>query len=244
MRTVGVRMFRGLALALCLAIPAAAAADQPRDYEPVRSRKAATYLKLGLAHWQGNIFQEGALTQWTVDLFGANYNLTSVNVEIERYFGGTLLFSGFSLGYRKDAVQFFDSGHMFSAGLFRDMDIKVAALKVGGGMEWGLPSLNFDQTEFDYAPDGTVRYRHTHPGRNAYVPFVGTKSDGALYPFLQVSVVQRPGGVLLEGGMRINMMQFQFDDYEVSPRDEVRHAFSERRVLVPYLFVNLGLRLF
>jgi hypothetical protein len=233
-----------LAVVVSAAWPAAARADQSREHEPASGRKSGTYLKLGLAHWQGNIFSEGKLTQWTVDLFGAKYDLTSVNVEIERYFGGTLLVSGFSLGYRKDAVQHIDSGHMFSAGLFRDLDFKVAALKAGGGMEWGLPSLNFDQTEFDYAGDGTVRYRHTHPGRNAYVPFVGTRSDGALYPYLQLSVVQRPGGVLLEGGMRVNVIRFHFDDYEVDPLDEMRHASSERRVLVPYLFVNVGFRLF
>jgi hypothetical protein len=233
-----------LVLASTLAFPGNVLAQQPHGKERSGDRKSGTYLKLGLAHWQGNIFREGALTQWTVDLFGANYDLTSVNLEIERYFGGTLLFSGFSIGYRKDAVQRFDSGHMFSAALFRDADFKLAALKVGGGMEWGLPSLNFDQTEFDFAADGTVRYRHTHPGRNSYVPFVGTKSDAALYPFLELSAVQRPGNMLLEAGMRINVIRFHFDDYEVSPADDVRRAFNESRVLVPYLFVNLGIRLF
>jgi hypothetical protein len=34
-------------------------------------------VKLGLAHWQGDIFSESALTQWNVDLFGADYSLTS-----------------------------------------------------------------------------------------------------------------------------------------------------------------------
>jgi hypothetical protein len=233
-----------LVSAVLLALPAQVLAQQPREEEPGRGRRPGTYAKLGLAHWQGNIFSEGSLTQWTVDLFGAKYDLTSVNLEIERYFRGTFLFSGFSIGYRKDAVQYFDSGHMFSAGLFRDVDFKLAALKAGGGMEWGLPSLNFDQTEFDFASDGTVRYRHTHPGRNAYVPFVGTKSDGAIYPFVELSAVQRPGSLLLEAGMRVNVIGFHFDDYEVSPADQVRHAFTQSRVLVPYLFVKVGIRLF
>lgn len=233
-----------LAVVACLAFPATALAQRSQEREASRDRKPGTYMKFGLAHWQGNIFNEGSLTQWTVDLFGAQYNLTSVNVEVETYFSGTFLISGFSLGYRKDALRYIDSGHMFSAGLFRDLDLKVAALKAGGGMEWGLPSLNFDQTEFDFGNDGTTRYRHTHPGRNAYVPFVGTKSDGALYPFVEVSAVQRPGNLLLQAGMRVNVITFHFDDYEVSPADVVTHAFSQRRVLVPFLFVNLGFRLF
>lgn len=233
-----------LVLTWCLVMPVHLLAQQPADGAPARAGNRGTYVKLGLAHWQGNIFSEGSLTQWTVDLFGADYNLTSVNLEIESYFGGTFLLSGFSLGYRKDAVRYIDSGHMLSAALFRGVDFKLAAIKAGGGLEWGLPSLNFDQTEFDFASDGTTRYRHTHPGRNAYVPFVGTKSDGALYPFFEMSVVQRPGNLLLEAGMRVNFIKFHFDDYEVSPADVVTHAFSESRVLVPYLFVNLGFRLF
>jgi hypothetical protein len=232
-----------LALATCVALPASALAQQAAG-ERAGGRKPGTYLKLGLAHWQGNIFSEGALTQWTVDLFGASYDLTSVNVEVETYFRRPRLLSGFSLGYRKDAVQYIDSGHMLSATLFRDVDFKVAALKAGGGVEWGLPSLNFDQTEFDFRSDGTVRYRHTHPGRNAYIPFVGTRSDGALYPFAELSVVQRPAGLLVEAGMRVSFIRFHFDDYEVSPADEVTHAFADRRVRVPYLFLNVGLRLF
>jgi hypothetical protein len=232
-----------LALAVCVALPASALAQQAAG-ERSGGRKPGTYLKLGLAHWQGNIFSEGALTHWTVDLFGASYDLTSVNVEVETYFRRPRLLSGFSLGYRKDAVQYIDSGHMLSATLFRDVDFKIAALKAGGGVEWGLPSLNFDQTEFDFRADGTVRYRHIHPGRNAYVPFVGTRSDGALYPFAELSVVQRPAGLLVEAGMRVSFIQFHFDDYEVSPADEVTHAFGERRMRVPYLFLNVGLRLF
>jgi hypothetical protein len=233
-----------LVLAWCLLVPVSVLAQQPPGGESSRNRKPGTYLKVGLAHWQGDIFREGSLTQWNVDLFGASYDLTSVNVEVERYFGGTFLLSGFSIGYRKDAVRFSDSGHMLSAKLFGDVDLKVAALKAGGGFEWGLPSLTFEQTEFDFAGDGTVRYRHTYPGRNAYVPFVGTKTDGALYPFVELSAVQRPGSLLLEAGMRVNIIRFHFDDYEVSPADEVTHAFSQSRVLVPYLFVNLGIRLF
>jgi hypothetical protein len=236
---------RGLpVLVACVVLPVNALAQQPPRGDSGRDRKAATYFKVGLAHWQGNIFSEGSLTQWNVDLFGAKYNLTSLNVEVETYFNGTFLLSGFSLGYRKDAVRYPDSGHMLSGTLFRDLDLQVAALKAGGGIEWGMPSLNFDQTEFDFAGDGTVRYRHTYPGRNAYVPFVGTRTDGALYPFVELGIVQRPGSVLLEAGMRINIIRFHFDDYEVSPADEVTHAFSQRRVLVPYLFVNLGIRLF
>jgi hypothetical protein len=233
-----------LALAACLLLPASALSQPTSAGDEPPGRKSGTYVKMGLAHWQGDVFNESSLTQWNVDLFGADYNLTSLNVEVETYFRGAFLVSGFSIGYRKDALRYTDSGHMVSGTVFRDLDLKVLALKVGGGVEWGIPSLNFDQTEFDVAADGTVRYRHTYPGRNTHVPFVGTKSDGAVYPFFELSVVQRPGAVLFEAGMRTNLIRFHFDDYEVRTGDQVTRAFAERRVLVPYLFANFGVRLF
>ena len=208
-------------------------------------RRSGTYLKTGVAQWQGDIFSRGSLTNWDVDLFGAEYDLSSVSVEIETYFRHTYLqLSGLSIGYRKDALRQADSGHMFFARLFRDVDLKAFALKAGGGVEWGMPSLNFDQTEFEFAADGTVRYRHTHPERNADMPFVGTTTDGAVYPFVEVSVVQRPGVFLLEAGLRVNLIGFQFDDYEVSARDALTHVAGRSRVKVPYLFANVGLRMF
>jgi hypothetical protein len=133
---------------------------------------------------------------------------------------------------------------MFNASLFRDVNLGLFALKASGGMEWGMPSLNFDQTEFSVAPDGTVRYRHTHPQRNADVPFVGTTTDGARYPFIALSAVQRPWALLAELGIRVNVIPFNFDDYEVTSADRVTYSFKRKNVLVPYLFANVGVRLF
>ena len=236
------RLTGAFALACWLALPATVLAQyHPR--ESSSGRKPGTYLKLGLAHWQGDIFSKGSLTQWNVDLFGAEYNLTSLNLEVETYFHRAFVVSGFSLGYRKDAMRSIDTGHMLSGMLFRDINLKALALKAGGGVEWGVPSLNFDRTEFDYSDEGTVRYRHTYPGRNAQVP-IGVKSRGVKYPFFGLSAVQRPGPLLVEFGMRINVMQFHFDDYEVQGADQVTRVFAEHRVMVPYLFANIGLRLF
>ena len=232
------------------ALPPAAAVAQPAAAQSVRGavdseRKTGTYLKGGLAHWQGDISSQSLFTNWNVDQLGVAYDLTSANVELEAYFGDTFLqLSGFSIGYRKDVLRIADSGHMVYGEVFRDFDLKALALKIGGGGEWGMPSLNFDRTEFEFLPDGTTRYRHTHPNRNADVPFVGTTTDGAIYPFAEVSVVQRPWLVLFEAGMRINFVGFNFDDYEVRPNDEVSRAFTRKTTLVPYLFFNFGLRLF
>lgn len=230
---------RALALSFCLLLPAGLSA-QPLEGDLDSGPKTGTYLKAGVAHWQGDLENRPILADWSPDLFGVNYNLSSVAVAIEHYFGGV---AGFSVGYRKDALGYMDAGHMFSASLFGGADFKLAALKVGGGLEWGMPSLNFDVTELEANRDGTVRYRHTYPQRNADVPFVGTKTDGALYPFIEVSAVQRPSVFLFEVGVRFNIMGFHFDDYEVTVRDEVRYAFARKRALVPYLFANFGIRM-
>jgi hypothetical protein len=148
------------------------------------------------------------------------------------------------LGYRKDVVRQVDSGHMFNVTMFRDVDFKVFALKAGGGLEWGMPSLTFDRTKFEFARDGGVRYRHTHPDRNADVPFVGTTTDGLVYPFVELSAVQRPWIFLVEAGIRINIIGFNFDDYEVTAADQLTYVSTRKSMKVPYLFMNFGLRMF
>jgi hypothetical protein len=132
---------------------------------------------------------------------------------------------------------------MFSAMLFHEFNLGFAGLKAGGGAEWGMPSLNFDRTEFDTSEPGVLRYRHTHPNRNVDVPFVGTTEDGAVYPFFEASLVQRPWFLLFEAGVRVNLIEFNFDDYEVR-NDDVTHDFRRTREMAPILFVNVGVKLF
>jgi hypothetical protein len=228
-------------LIFCLLVPAGLTA-QSVEVESDGAGKSGTYLKVGLAHWQGDLERKGSLVadDWSVDLFGVGYNLSSVSVALEHYFNSAV---GMSVGYRKDALGYTNAGHMFNAGLFGNADLTVFALKIGGGLEWGMPALNFDVTELEPRGDGIVRYRHTYPVRNTDVPFVGTKSDGALYPFMEFSATQRPSVFLIEFGMRINIMGFHFDDYEINARDEVRYAFARKRTLIPFLFANFGFRM-
>lgn len=246
--TTSMARFAGLAaLVSCVLAPAAAFA-QYRTLPAEESTsdaggKRGVYLKTGLSYWQGDIFSETSLTQWNVDLFGAEYDLTSVNLELEAYLGKGLIVPGLTLGYRKDAIRTREAGHMVSAALFAGVDLKLVMIKAGGGAEWGVPAMTFDQTEFAYGVDGTVRYRHTYPIRNAQVP-VGTRSNGALYPFAVVSAVTRPGPFLFEVGMRVNLVGFRFDDYEIRPGDQMTRAFTERRVRMPLLFANVGIGFF
>jgi hypothetical protein len=208
-------------------------------------RKSGTYLKVGLAQWQGDIFSKNSLTNWDVDLFGTNFELRSVKLSVESYFRDTLMqLSGFSVGYRKDNLHRSESGHMMSLGLFRDIDVKVFAVKTSAGVEWGMPSFSFDQTELRSGREGVVRYHHAYIYRNADIPFVGTSTDGVVYPFIEVSVLQRPWGLLFETGMRVGFPRFNLDDYEVSPRDFVGYALNRKRVIVPYVFAQFGVRVF
>ena len=208
-------------------------------------RKAGTYLKVGFAQWQGNIFNKNSLTNWDIDLFEANLELRSVKLSVESYFGDSLMqLSGFSVGYRKDNLHRSESGHMMSLGLFRDIDAKVFAVKTSVGVEWGMPSFSFDQTELRSGSDGIVRYRHAYIYRNTNIPFVGTNTDGVVYPFIEVSVLQRPWGLLFETGMRVGFPRFNLDDYEVSPLDIVGYALNRKRVMVPYVFAEFGVRVF
>ena len=236
-----------MTLTLLPVLPASVAAQGASPQVPPDTGadgSGGTYLKVGLAYWQGDIFSARSLTQWNGNPFGSDYNLTSAEVEIETYFDQPLFLSGWSIGYRKDALRRIDSGHMLHGSVFRSVNVRAFELRAGGGMEWGVPSLNFDTTEFDYRADGALRYNRTYPAKNVDVPCVGTTKDGALYPFVELSLVQRSGRLLLEGGMRVNIVGFQFDTYEVNLDDRITYDFSGKRVLMPMLFVDLGFRLF
>ena len=220
-------------------------AGQEELARTMSERKSGTYLKVGLAQWQGDIFSKNSLTNWDVDLFGTNFELRSVKLSVESYFRDTLMqLSGFSVGYRKDNLHRSESGHMMSLGLFRDIDVKVFAVKTSAGVEWGMPSFSFDQTVLRSGREGVVRYHHAYIYRNADIPFVGTSTDGVVYPFIEVSVLQRPWGLLFETGMRVGFPRFNLDDYEVSPRDLVGYALNRKRVIVPYVFAQFGVRVF
>ncbi len=233
------------AFLVCLTLSVEVQAQGPSAVRLESARKSGTYLQTGIAQGQGGLSSHTSLARWDVALFGTDYDLVSAKLEVESYFGDTLLqLSGFSLGYRKDGLRRAEPGHMLSGSVFRDLDLRLFALKLGAGLEWGMPSLNFDRTEFRFDTDGTVRYLHKYIERNADVPFVGTTTDGVVYPFIEVSIVQRPSIWIFETGMRIGITRFNFDDFEISPTGQLLYESSRKRVLVPYLFADIGIRLF
>ena len=248
---VGVRVMRGstrawLPMMACIGLTVPAEGQESMGASSThQERKAGVYLNVGLTNGKGDVFSRSSLTEWDVSLFGTDYDLVGAKVEIERYLSRTFLqMSGVSVAYRKDGVRRAEWGHLISAQVFRDLEVRGISLKLGGGFEWGMPSIKFDQTKFAFAADGAVQYRHTYMDRNADVPFVGTMSDGALYPVVEVSVVHRPWWLLFETGMRVGLVRFNFDDFAISSTNVLTQATSQRRVVVPYLFADIGLKIF
>lgn len=203
--------------------------------------RGGIYLKFGLAHWQGDIFSQD-LTRWQGNIFGSDYNLTSLNTEFEFYFAKNHILSGWSIGYRKDDMEYTDAGHMFSGKTFRNFDLRLFEIKTSGGMEWGIPSLNFDKTVFGDGKDGSVKYRHTYPKKNSNIPGIGTTKDGVFYPFGELSILERRSIILIEGGMRINIIKFGVDNYQII-NDQIKHDFGNRLMMAPYLFLNIGIKI-
>ena len=60
-----VPMAAALALICCVLMPATLPAQTTPTKDSPGGRKSGTYLKLGLAYWQGDIFSEGSLTRWS-----------------------------------------------------------------------------------------------------------------------------------------------------------------------------------
>lgn len=195
-----------------------------------QEKKAASnmYVKLGLVHSQGKI-------EW------ADYVLNSLSIEVETYFKNNHLgLSGWSLGYRKEDFQHSEFGHLLSADAFRTKSIRVADIKFGGGVEWGMPSNGFSRTKFNSLTDSDISYSHVFLNRNSNIPGIGTKHDGVLYPHMKFSLVKRSKRFILEAGMGVNIMKFGFDEYNVS-NDKLTVVVRDRRMAIPSVFLGIGL---
>lgn len=192
-----------------------------------KNETSDTYIKFGVIHSQGKI-------EW------ADYVLNSLSIEIETYFNKNHLgLSGWSLGYRKEDFQHSEFGHSLNFDTFRTKNIKVADVKLDGGFEWGMPSNAFSRTKFNSLTDSDISYSHVFLNRNSNIPGTGTKRDGTLYPFMKFSLVKRSKQFILEGGMRVNIMKFGIDEYNVSS-NKLTVVTRDRRMAVPTVFVSVG----
>ena len=186
-----------------------------------------TYVKLGLVHSQGKI-------EW------ADYVINGLSVEVETYFKNNHLgLSGWSLGYRKDDLRYSEFGHLLNVDTFRTKSIKVADIKFGGGVEWGMPSNGFSRTRFNSGTGSDISYNHVFLNMNSNIPRVGTKNDGALYPFLKFSLVKRSRSFILEAGTRVNIMKFGIDEYGVFD-NKLTVVKKDKRMAIPSIFLSIG----
>jgi hypothetical protein len=197
-------------------------------YAQENKETSNTYIKLGFVHSQGSI-------EW------AEYVINGFSIEVETYFKNDHLgLSGWSIGYRKDNLQYAEFGHLLSVDAFRTRSIKIADVKFGGGIEWGMPSDGFSHTRFNNRTDSNLSYDHVFLDKNSNIPKIGTKNDGALYPFARVSLVRRSKVFILEVGTRVNIMKFGIDEYNVS-NDRLMVTSRNRRMAVPTVFISVGL---
>ncbi len=218
-----------LASALLVCLPVNTLAQTEKQDQTKHNHD--TYIKTGLTHWEGR-------------LWDFHYNFNGLNFDLETYFDSNhLQLSGWSVGYRKDDLQSADSGHLLNLRAFRTFDLKFADIKTGAGIEWGMPSLDFDKTWFENTHNSSLRYRHVYPIRNSNVPYVGTTKDGIFYPFADIGLLKRKGPFLLEGGARINLIRYGNDGFTVSKNDTIQYYFYDRRLLVVTPFINIGVKL-
>ncbi len=197
-------------------------------YAQENKETSNTYIKLGFVHSSGSI-------EW------ADYVINGMSVEVETYFKNNRLgLSGWCIGYRKDEIRYAEFGHLLNVDTFRTKSIRVADIKFGGGVEWGMPSDGFSRTKFNTRTDPNLSYSHVFLSKNSNIPKTGTKNDGALYPFARVSLVRRSKVFILEVGTRVNIMKFGIDEYNIS-NDRLMVTSRNRRIAVPTVFVSVGL---
>ena len=116
------------------------------------------------------------------------------------------------------------------------MDFKASA-----GVEWGVPNLQFEKTQFVYDGDGKVlRYKHVSLERNTNIPRVATETGGMIYPFFEAGLVKRYKFILTQVGVRGNILKFRVDKYDLVSES---YEPSQRTIVVPSVFVGIGISL-
>lgn len=192
-----------------------------------QEKQGSTYLKTALAKTEGRVED-------------VPYGVNSLTIEIESYFPKDKVFlSGWSVGYRKEDIRFIHAGHYFSLKTFHDFDVRLLEIKLSGGEEWGYPSLASEKTIPGVDPGRLESYRHIFLLRNSKVPFLGTKHDGVLYPFLTLSFTRKIGTFMFEGGARLDFGKFGIDTY--NPNGQF--SLNEKWIASPSVFVGFGLKM-
>jgi hypothetical protein len=159
---------------------------------------------------------------------GFALSMESISLDLDRYFGHPRFgISGWSVGYRKSDITYLTEGHLINFQMFN----KYGISKVGGGIEFGILPLAFDNSRFLFGPDGDVQsYTHLFPHRRGTL--------GA-YPFFELSAVVSKS-VLFEAGVRFNILKFGVDQYDIST-SAYNVQTRDRTVILPGFFIKFGL---
>lgn len=218
-------MKRLTALVLAFIVFSGVASAQQSSSSP--GHKHQTYIEAGISHSQGEVL-------------GSDYLVNDLSIEIETYFNSLhWQLSGWGIGYRKDDLRYSDFGHMLYFKLFREVRFPFVSAKTSAGVEWGMPTINFDRTKFVYNNGLLESYSQVSLVRNSNVPFTGSDRDAAMYPIMEVSAVKRNKYFVVEAGARWNVMEFKKGEY-VLVGDRVESKLSKEWKAIPYLFMNIG----
>ena len=198
--------------------------------EPEKPNHRGNYMKVELSRKSG-------------DISGLDYKIDGAGLEFEKYFKKNRLgLSGWSIGARKDTFEYEDSGYLLNFETFRSISTRIVEVKIGGGIEWGRPPLTYDKTEFTLQEEDHSIYKHVYIIRNSNTPRIGTSFDGVIYPFFEASILKRKSIFLIELGARANLIKFGIDTYDATTL-KVRYTTKKKTIVVPTLFVSLGLKL-
>ena len=197
----------------------------------IEKPESATYFKIELIHGD-------------FDLYGNNYYFNDLGLEIENHWArqhGSL--AGFSVGYRKEDFSSASYGHFINGKVFWEVSKNKFYFKPGVGAEWGKPSPRFERTRFNYSGKELISYQRTYLERNAWMP-VGVKNTGTFNPFFELSIGQKVGLFLFEGGARIGYDKFITNTFQFRNGDLIFQGLNGEYKFVPTLYIGIGLKMF
>lgn len=197
---------------------------------------------LGFAQDKSGTYLKGEFIHGDFNLYGHEIYFNDLGLGVEHFWvkrhGGL---SGFSFGYRKEDFTTADTGHFFNGKVLWRLGSRFY-LKPAIGVEWGKPSLRFEQTSYNEKIG--LSYTHTTLIRNAWLP-IGVRDTGTLNMIMDASVGYKAGPFLFEAGARATHSKFGVSAFELNKGGNLKfQSFRSEYKFVPTLFVGIGIRMF
>jgi len=193
---------------------------------------------LGNANVEGAVIK-GGLSYSYGRAGGCNFSVSNFEFNLEQKLSDKF---EIGLGVRKEGTWGFNGYYISVYPVYTIKEGRGYLLKTAAGIEYGVPSTNFDRYAANYRDEELIFQKWIYLVQNISLP--GDKvsgKSGTLYPFGAISYSRKWKRLVVEGGLRVNLVKFG-----IKTANFETGSFKDREQWGPILapFVRVGIRIF